>query len=86
MSQCCRVVERASSARARRGRMLVAGFIVPLSLVGLGFIDPGAIAQEVAGEYRRRMAMDPTVLSIEQKKAKAAKPGSVSRNVRMAAR
>ena len=58
-----------------RGRVLVAGLIVLLCLAGLGFIDPGAIAQEVVGQYRWRMAMDPTVLTVEQK-AKAAKPGS----------
>jgi hypothetical protein len=59
-----------------RGRVLVAGLIVLLCLAGLGFIDPGAIAQEVVGQYRWRMAMDPTVLTVEQEKAKAAKPGS----------
>ena len=58
-----------------RGRVLVAGLIVLLCL-GMGFIDPGAIAQEVVGQYRWRMAMDPTVLTVEQEKAKAAKPGS----------
>ena len=52
-----------------RGRVLVAGLIVLLCL-GLGFIDPGAIAQD------GRMAMDPTVLTVDQEKAKAAKPGS----------
>ena len=57
-----------------RGRVLVAGLIVLLCLAGLGFIDPGAIAQEVVGQYRWRMAMDPTVPTIEQR-AKAAKPG-----------
>jgi formylglycine-generating enzyme required for sulfatase activity len=59
-----------------RGGVLVAGLIVLLCLVGLGFIDPGAIAQEFVGQYRWRMAMDPTVLTVEQEKAKAAKPGS----------
>jgi hypothetical protein len=49
-----------------RGRVLVAGLIVPLCLADLGFIDPGAIAQEVVGQYRWRMAMDPTVLTVEQ--------------------
>src|ERR1700738_5193981 len=59
-----------------RGRVLVAGLIVLLCLADLGVIDPGAIAQEVVGQYRWRMAMDPTVLTVEQEKAKAAKPGS----------
>ena len=59
-----------------RGKVLVAGLIVLLCLAGLGVIDPGAIAQEVVGQYRWRLAMDPTVLTVEQEKAKAAKPGS----------
>jgi formylglycine-generating enzyme required for sulfatase activity len=59
-----------------RGRVLVAGLIILLCLAGLGFIDPGAIAQEVVGQYRWRVTMDPTVLTVEQEKAKAAKPGS----------
>ncbi len=59
-----------------RGRVLVAGLIVLPCLAGLAFIDPGAIAQEVVEQYRWRMAMDPTVLTVEQEKAKAAKPGS----------
>jgi len=45
-----------------RGRVLVAGLIV---LLCLGFIDPGAIAQEIVGQYRWRMAMDPTVLTVD---------------------
>jgi hypothetical protein len=57
-----------------RGRVLVAGLIILLCLAGLGFIDPDAIAQEVAGQYRWRVTMDPTVLTVEQEKAKAAKP------------
>src|SRR3981081_1383020 len=69
------------SARAQqptermRGRVLVAGLIVLLCLAGLGFIDPGAIAQQVVGRYRWRMAMDPTVRTVEER-AKAATPGS----------
>ncbi len=76
MSQRIRVPERASLAWTSRGRVLVAGLIVLLCFAGLGFIDPGAIAQEVVEQYRWRMAMDPTVLTVEQEKAKAAKPGS----------
>ena len=59
-----------------RGKVLVAGLIVLLCLAGLGVIDPGAIAQEVVGQYRWRLAMDPTVLTVEQEKAKAAKPAA----------
>src|SRR5258705_121147 len=68
---------RAQQPRERiRGRVVVADLIVLLGLAGLGAIDPAVIAQEVVGEYRWRMAMDPTVLTVEQEKAKAAKPGS----------
>ncbi len=64
------------AARARRGMVLVAGLIAVICLVSLGFVDPGAIAQEVAGQYRWRMVMDPPVLTVEQEEAQAAKPGS----------
>ena len=64
------------AARARRGRALVASLIALLCLESLGFVDPGAIAQEVVWQYCWRMAMDPTtVLTVEQEKAQAAKPG-----------
>src|SRR5262245_25878517 len=76
MPERCRVAERASLARARRGRVLVAGLIASFGLAALGFIDRGAIAQHVVGQDRWRMAMDPTVLTVAQEKAKAAKPGS----------
>jgi len=76
MSRRCRVAERASLVRARRGRVVVAGLMVLLCLASLGFIDPGAIAQEVVGQYRWCMAMDPTVLTVEQEKANTAKLGS----------
>jgi formylglycine-generating enzyme required for sulfatase activity len=68
------------AARAQQPTQLMRGrvacLIVLFCLAGLGFIDPGAIAQEVVGQYRWRMAMDPTVLTVGQEKAKAAKPGS----------
>ena len=63
-------------AEQMRGRLVVMGLIILLCLAGLGFIDPWAIAQEVVGQYRWHMAMDPTVLTVEQAKEKAAKPGS----------
>ena len=62
-----------------RGRVLVA-IIVLLCLMGMDFIDPGAIAREVVSQYRWRMAMYPTVLTVEQEKARA-KP-SLSKNRR----
>jgi formylglycine-generating enzyme required for sulfatase activity len=75
-SQRCRAAKGASSARAQRASMLVTGSIIVLCLAALSVIDPGAIGQEVVGQYRWRMAMDPTVLSVDQEKEKAAKPGS----------
>jgi formylglycine-generating enzyme required for sulfatase activity len=75
-SQRCRAAKRASSARAQRGRMPVTGLIIVPCLAALSVIDPGAIGQEVVEQYRWRMAMDPTVLSVDQEKEKAAKPGS----------
>jgi formylglycine-generating enzyme required for sulfatase activity len=62
--------------RARRGGVLVAGLIVLLCIVSLGLTDPRTIAQEVVGKDRLRMAMEATLLSVEQEKAQAAKPGS----------
>ena len=70
------VIMRLHPTERMRGRVLGAGLIVLLCLAGLSFIDSGAIAQEVVGRYRWRMAMDPTVLTVEQEKEKAAKPGS----------
>jgi formylglycine-generating enzyme required for sulfatase activity len=56
--------------------VVVAALIVLLYLVGVGYIDPGVIAEEVVGHYPWRVALDSTVLTVEQEKAKAAKPGS----------
>ena len=66
----------ASLARAQRGRLLVARLTVLLCLADLGFIDARAIAQEFGGEHRWRTAMGATVLTLEEEKVKAAKPGS----------
>ena len=76
MSQRFRVVERAFLAGAWRGTVLASGRTVLLYLACLSFVDPGAIAQGVVGQYRWRIAMDPTVRTVEQEKAQAAKPGS----------
>ena len=56
--------------------ILLADLMSVLCLVSLGFVDRRAIAQEVVGQEPRRMATDATVLTIEQEKAQAAKPGS----------
>jgi formylglycine-generating enzyme required for sulfatase activity len=52
------------------------GFIALLFFVSFGSIDPRTIAQEVVGHDRLRMAMEPALLSVEQEKAQAVKPGS----------
>jgi hypothetical protein len=64
------------AARARRGRMLVGDLFSLLCLVSLDSVGPRANAQEVVGQDPWRMAMGPTVLTVEQEKAHAAKPGS----------
>jgi len=61
------------SARAPRGSLLVPRLAVLFCLAGLGFIDARAIAQELAGMYCWRTATGPTVLTLEEEKAK---PGS----------
>jgi formylglycine-generating enzyme required for sulfatase activity len=57
-------------------RMLVAHLMSLLCAISMGFIDCRAIAQELVGQALWRMAMDLTVLTIEQEKVQAAKPGS----------
>ena len=64
------------AARARRSRTLIADLMSLLCLVTLGFMGPRAIAQEVVGQAPWRMAMDSTVLTGDQERAHAAKPGS----------
>jgi hypothetical protein len=56
--------------------MRVADLVCLFCLVSLGFMGPRAIAQEVIGQDAWHMAMDPTVLTVEQERANAAKPGS----------
>ena len=60
----------------RLQRMLLADLMYLLCLVSLGFVDRGASAQEGVGQDPRRMATAPTVLTVEQEKAQAARPGS----------
>ena len=59
-------------ARAQRGRLLVPRLTVLLCLADLGLIDARAIAQESPW----RTAMGQAVLTSEEEKVKAAKPGS----------
>ena len=66
---------RVSLARARRRTRLVAHLTILLCLVDPGFVDLRA-AQEMVEQSRWRMAANATVLSVEQEKARAEKPGS----------
>jgi formylglycine-generating enzyme required for sulfatase activity len=67
---------RASLARARRGAGLALPLEILLCLVDPGFVDLRAVAQEILGQARGRMAANATVLTVEQEKARAAEPGS----------
>ena len=60
----------------RLQRTSLADLVYLLWLVSLGFVDRGANAQEGVRQDPRRMATDPTVLTVEQEKAQAARPGS----------
>src|SRR5258708_7565009 len=66
---CVSIAAGTFEAQARRGRVLVAGLLALLHLPTL--MGPDAIAQE-----GWRMAMDPTLLTVEQERAQAANPGS----------
>ena len=70
----------------RLQRTLLADLIYLLCLVSLGFVDRGAIAQEGVGQDPRRMATDPTVLTVEQERHRRQGQARTSRNVRTVAR
>src|SRR5262245_5037942 len=73
----CKAMGRHPAAKpVRLQRMLFAALMYLLCLVSLGFVDRRTIAQEVGGQDPRHMTTDPTVLTLEQEKAQAAKPGS----------
>ena len=57
-------------------RDTAAGFAILLCVVDLSFVDLPAVAQEMEGQARWRIAAAATVLSVEQEKARAAEPGS----------
>jgi hypothetical protein len=62
--------------RTRRVKVRVTRLVALLGISGAGLVYREAIAQEVTGQYRWRMATGPTVLTVEQEKAMAGKPGS----------
>jgi formylglycine-generating enzyme required for sulfatase activity len=63
-------------AWARRGTRLAARLTILLCLVDPGFVNLRAVAREMVEQSRWRMAANATVLSVEQEKARAEKPGS----------
>ncbi|MCI0600365.1 MAG: toll/interleukin-1 receptor domain-containing protein, partial [Beijerinckiaceae bacterium] len=74
----CEAAERLAIARARRGKVLVGCLIVLLFLSGAAFIYREPIEQAVLGQYQWRMVMGPKLLTAEEEKAKAARPGPES--------
>jgi formylglycine-generating enzyme required for sulfatase activity len=68
----CRSAERAAQARTRHVKELVGALVVLLVLGGVGWWKQGWFLEQ----YHWRWKMGPSVLSVEQEKEKAAKPGS----------
>jgi hypothetical protein len=54
----------------------IAHLMFLLCLLSLGFVDRGAIAQELAGQAPWRMAKDLTLLTVEQERVRSSNPGS----------
>src|SRR5215471_6654486 len=50
----------------------IAHLMFLLCLVSLGFVDRGAVAQELVGQAPRRMTMDLTLLTVEQERVRVA--------------
>jgi formylglycine-generating enzyme required for sulfatase activity len=70
----CEVWELAK--RRLNAVLRAAGVIVLVCLSGLGFIRREAIAQDVIGQHRWRVATGSNVLTVEEEKAKGVTPGS----------
>jgi formylglycine-generating enzyme required for sulfatase activity len=68
----CQVAERLATRRTRRVQALVGTLAVLLALGGVGWWEQGFIREQ----YYWRRTMGPSVLTAEQEKEKAAKPGS----------
>jgi hypothetical protein len=71
----CEVAEQAALARARRGKVLVACLLALLGLSGIGVIYRDPIRQFALEEWQWHMVMEPSVLTAEDEKKKAASPG-----------
>jgi Sulfatase-modifying factor enzyme 1 len=68
----CRAAEHAARTRARRGKVVVGALLALLLLGGVGWWKQEFFREQ----FHWRMAMGPSVLSVEQEKEKAAKPGA----------
>jgi formylglycine-generating enzyme required for sulfatase activity len=68
----CRSAEQAAQARARRSKAVVGALVALLFLLGLGWWQQDVLLEQ----YHWRMLMDPSVLTVEQEKEKAANPGA----------
>jgi formylglycine-generating enzyme required for sulfatase activity len=68
----CRSAEQAVQARTRRVQALVGALVVLVVLGGVGWWKQDFLQEQ----YVWRTAMGPSVLTVEQEKEKAAKPGS----------
>jgi Sulfatase-modifying factor enzyme 1/TIR domain len=68
----CRRAEQATQAQAGRHKAVVGGLVALLSLLGVGWWQQDFLREE----YQWRLAMGPSVLTLDQEKAKAANPGA----------
>jgi formylglycine-generating enzyme required for sulfatase activity len=68
----CRNAERAMHARARRVRVLVGALVLLLALSGVAWWKRDLFREQ----YQWRMVMGPSVLTVDQERAKAADRGS----------
>jgi formylglycine-generating enzyme required for sulfatase activity len=68
----CQAAERLTHRRTRRAQALFGALMVLLALGGVGWLEQKFLLEQ----YYWRRTMGPSVLTVEQEKEKAAKPGS----------
>jgi formylglycine-generating enzyme required for sulfatase activity len=68
----CQRAEHATQARARRDKAVVGSLLALLSLVGMVWWQRDFLREQ----YQWRVAMGPSVLTVDQEKAKATNPGT----------